>query len=317
MKWTSELDAALRERHAAMTRQQIADELGLTEGQVRSRFFTLGVTGKMKPWSDDDVDRLKKAYGNASVSSDINLAGLSMALGRDTANVCRKARALGLTDARRRKVLERKPTRMFSNAADLRAHKSATAKASIARNGHPRGSLGMRHTAEAKERISAMSREFWAAMTPQQRDDMVFKRIKAKRDAGIAFANPRGTWKAAWRDIGDQRCFFRSRWEANYARYLEWLRSIGQIAKWEHEPHTFWFDGIKRGVVSYLPDFRVTENGGSVQWHEVKGWMDDRSKTTIARMKRYHPNEVLVVIQEKQYKEIGRKVSILIPGWES
>lgn len=127
----------------------------------------------------------------------------------------------------------------------------------------------------------------------------------------------RGSWKASWREVGNQRCFFRSRWEANYARYLEWLCSIGQIAKWEHEPQTFWFDGIKRGVVSYLPDFRVTENGGAVQWHEVKGWMDARSKTTIARMGRYHPKEVLIVIREKQYKEIGRKVSSLIPGWES
>ena len=69
--------------------------------------------------------------------------------------------------------------------------------------------------------------------------------------------------------------------------------------------------------MSYLPDFRVTEINGSVQWHEVKGWMDARSKTTIARMARYHPTQVLIVIREAQYKEIMRKVSSLIPGWES
>ncbi len=154
-------------------------------------------------------------------------------------------------------------------------------------------------------------------MTQSEKDDFVFKRVKGKRDKGIPFANPRGSWKAAWREVGDQRCFFRSRWEANYARYLEWLRSIGQIAKWEHEPQTFWFEGIKRGCVSYLPDFKVTENNGSHAWHEVKGWMDARSKTVLSRMAKYHPNETLVVIREAQYVEIKRKVSSLIPGWES
>lgn len=141
--------------------------------------------------------------------------------------------------------------------------------------------------------------------------------VVAKRAVGIPFANPRGSWKAAWRTHGGQRCFFRSRWEANYAAYLEWLRSIGQIQSWEHEPHTFWFEGIRRGVVSYLPDFRVTNPNGSIEWHEVKGWMDARSKTTIARMAKYHPSEKLVVVAGKQYNEIKRKVSSIVPGWET
>ena len=59
---------------------------------------------------------------------------------------------------------------------------------------------------------------------------------------------PSASWKAGWREIGGQRIYARSRWEANYARYLEWLRANGSIAKWEHEPETFWFEGIKRGT---------------------------------------------------------------------
>lgn len=174
----------------------------------------------------------------------------------------------------------------------------------------------MKHTAETLAVLSEKTRARWESMSQDERDAHVFKAVKAKRDLGIPFANARGSWKAGWREIGGQRCYFRSRWEANYARYLEWLRSLGEIRSWEHEAHTFWFEGIRRGCVSYLPDFKVTEKDGSVQWHEVKGWMDARSKTTLARMAKYHPNEILVVVREKQYREIERKVSSLIDGWE-
>ena len=89
--------------------------------------------------------------------------------------------------------------------------------------------------------------------------------------------------KSGWREIGGIRKYYRSRWEANYARYLEFLKVNGEIEKWEHEPETFWFEGIKRGVMSYLPDFRVTEKNGDIVFHEVKGWMDARSITKIKR----------------------------------
>jgi hypothetical protein len=253
----------------------------------------------------------------ASLSPQIDLAGLALRLGRDKTNVCRKAKELGLTQQSRKKVATLKSAPKFSTSEERRAFQSALQASRIAEHGHPRGSLGLKHSAETIQKISLKSKLRWASMSQEQRDDLVLKRVKAKRDAGVPFANPRGSWKAAWREIGGKRCFFRSRWEANYARYLEWLKSIGQIAEWEHEAKTFWFEGIKRGCVSYLPDFKVTECNGKVQWHEVKGWMDARSKTTIARMGRYHPQEVLVVVREKQYRDIERKVSTLIVGWES
>lgn len=124
------------------------------------------------------------------------------------------------------------------------------------------------------------------------------------------------TWKAAWREIGGQRNYFRSAWEANYARYLEWLKGRGLIVSWKHEPETFWFEAIKRGCRSYLPDFVVVERDGSFVYHEVKGWMDDRSKTKIKRMAKYHPAVKLIVIDSKNYKAIAKTVSRMIPGWE-
>lgn len=121
--------------------------------------------------------------------------------------------------------------------------------------------------------------------------------------------------KAEWRIIGGQRAFFRSKWEANYARYLEWLKARGEIDSWEHEPTTFWFKGVRRGTVSYLPDFRVIERGAEI-YHEVKGWMDGKSKTKIKRMAKYHPDVRLLVIDAKAYRSIAKTMAALIPDWE-
>ena len=123
-------------------------------------------------------------------------------------------------------------------------------------------------------------------------------------------------WKPGWRTIGGKKCYFRSRWEANYALYLEFLKTQKQIIEWEYEPKTFWFEGVKRGTVSYLPDFRITNNNESQEYHEVKGWMDPRSKTKLKRMAKYYPEEKLILIQEKQYNEIKRKVGPMLVGWE-
>jgi hypothetical protein len=121
---------------------------------------------------------------------------------------------------------------------------------------------------------------------------------------------------AAWRTVGGVRAFFRSKWEANYARWLELLKASGKIRSWEHEPETFWFEGVRRGTVSYLPDFRVTRPDGSVEYHEVKGWMTPRSRTAIRRMAKYHPGVKLLVIDKTQYQRLSRDVRAFVRGWE-
>ncbi|MDD4970796.1 MAG: DUF1064 domain-containing protein [Paludibacter sp.] len=124
------------------------------------------------------------------------------------------------------------------------------------------------------------------------------------------------TWKPGWREIGDQKKYFRSKWEANYARYLEFLRKHREIQKWEHEAETFWFNEIKRGVRSFLPDFKITEKNGTIEYHEVKGWNDPRSKTKMKRMKIYYPEVKIYLIGPEFFKSNNKKLSGLVPGWE-
>lgn len=123
-------------------------------------------------------------------------------------------------------------------------------------------------------------------------------------------------YRQKWVEVGGKRCFFRSLWEVNYAHYLEWLKVNKQILDWEFECDTFWFHAIKRGVRSYLPDFKVTENDGSICYHEVKGYMDSRSKTKLKRMAKYYPNIKIKVIDSYAYYLIAKQVKGLI-DWQA
>ena len=121
---------------------------------------------------------------------------------------------------------------------------------------------------------------------------------------------------AGWRIIGDTHNYYRSTWEANYARWLEWNCKKGLIRSWDHEFKTFWFENIKRGVRSYLPDFFVIYPDDTCEYHEVKGYMDAKSATKLKRMAKYYPRVKVVLIDSKCYQSIA-KFKRLIPGWES
>jgi len=123
-------------------------------------------------------------------------------------------------------------------------------------------------------------------------------------------------FKQGWREFGGKRIFYRSKWEANFGRFLQWQKEQGLIKEWLHEPQTFWFEGVRRGCVTYLPDFKVTYQDDRHEWVEVKGWMDPKSKTKISRFRKYFPKESLRIVGSTWYKSNNHKLSVLIPGWE-
>lgn len=267
-----------------------------------------------RKWTADELSALRSAYATND-NGFVSLDELAAALGRTRAAVALKASRLGLGDATRPKCLQRKDRRKFKgDEAALKSDMSARAKRMIAENGHPRGMAGKKHSPETLARLSKVSSDRWAQKPTAARQEWCDNLAKAQAGAPKV---ARGTWVAGWREIGGKRNYYRSRWEANYARYLEWLKQRGDIADWQHEPETFWFEAIKRGVRSYKPDFRVWEVGGQSSLHEVKGWMDARSKTTLKRMAKYHPSETIIIVREKQYNEIARKIGPMIADWES
>ncbi len=85
--------------------------------------------------------------------------------------------------------------------------------------------------------------------------------------------------------------YFRSSWESNFYRILKLDKNIILI---EYEPvdFTFWQFGIKKGTISYTPDFRITYKDGTSEWIEVKGnFLKQTDKTKIRRFKKYFPEE--------------------------
>ena len=118
-------------------------------------------------------------------------------------------------------------------------------------------------------------------------------------------------------DLEDR--FFRSKAEANYARYLNFCieGEYHKICRWEYEVKEFEFPQ-KRGNNFYRPDFKVWYTDGSYKWHEVKGWMDQKSKTKLKRFAKYFPEEnaKFELITMKEILAITRAFSKIIPGWE-
>jgi hypothetical protein len=131
----------------------------------------------------------------------------------------------------------------------------------------------------------------------------------------IALRNGKPIWKAAWADVGGKRCFFRSKWEYNYACFLQYLKEDSKIIDWEHESDTFWFEKIKRGVRSYTPDFKVTHLNGSIEFVEVKGHMDSKSQTKLKRMGIYFQNIKIRVVDAEWFKQNNRSYKNIIKGW--
>jgi hypothetical protein len=133
---------------------------------------------------------------------------------------------------------------------------------------------------------------------------------KMPKNLGYTNCNHYPNVKRGYYDINGTTMYFRSGWEANYALYLDFLIDHNEIVKWEYEPDTFMFEQIKLGTRSYTPDFKVFNKDGTIEYHEVKGHMNSKSKTKLKRMKKYYPKVVLKLIDSSEYnllkKQIGK-----------
>lgn len=278
----------------------------------RDKAPALGGSRKSPRWSNDE-DAILTALYEKMRTGVTGLQNIAAVVGRSEAACACRANALGLTAGRGQRFRPkrgRKSRVKYHSKEEISEAISSKKKAWHALNPHPM--LGKEVPQYVRDKISLSN--MGKVVSPEQS----LKAMKSRVEKYGTLAPPnmgRGSWKAAWREIGGQRIFARSRWEANYARYLQWLLERGEIKEWEHEPDTFWFEKIKRGVRSYLPDFRIKFSDGSVEYHEVKGWMDARSKTKIKRMAKYFPNIVLCLIEASWFKA-NRTIAAIIPGWE-
>lgn len=281
----------------------VAKEVGMCGQSVHERLVKLDKIHKNRTKLNDPRIfkkwRILIAEYELAVSRDGGLVELANKLGRTKNFICRKARELGLTDIKRHKHAE--------------AAKKVGLKASIHHKiyGHPKGMLGKRHSLETKKTIGIKSKILWETNiylnSEEHRQKNSDRMVNMRKNGIIKPCNQYSRCKRGQATVGGKTYFFRSSWEANIAAYLQFLKEQKQIKDWEFEVMTFWFDKIKRGVRSYLPDFRVINNDDSVYYIEVKGWMDDKSKTKLNRMRIYYPNIKIEVYDKKRYNAIAKQ----------
>lgn len=284
-------------------------ELGLSGQKVSTILKRNGVRSFQPKMSESELQFIRDYYEN-TCPDEFSLDTLAARIGRTKNLICRYAGRMGLTDKSRPATPEQ--CKVISISSRKR----------IAKQGHPRGMLGKRHSPATLSVLSDESRKNWrrwkdtetGPMSPEHRD-----RMSRQQSERMRYRNPESIYSRAAsgrrEDLGST--FFRSRWEANYARYLNLLMKMGAVTEWAYEPETFWFDGVKRGTVSYKPDFRVLYRGDETPVYvELKGWVQDKDRTKWKRMAKYHPHIKLEIIGGKEFAALRAKWSSAIPNWE-
>ena len=300
---------------------KVAEIVGMSGQSVWERLRKFNIIHKMRVLSDEEKEKIETVYLLGILRGDGKLKKLSEEINRTIPFISRYARSKELTTYNRH-YTEEHSARIGTRNKEWYKH-----------NLHPKGFLGHKHTKSGLERISKASKESWRAMTERDKQERASKMLASRMKNGswnnhIKSGNAYSRTKSGKRKDLDNM-FFRSAAEANYARYLKFFK-----VDFKYEFKTFVFEGIKKGTISYTPDFYIpTED----RYIEFKGWLDEKSITRLKRFKKYYPQEfdamqiVKQVLNKKSlsqlYKigflphqiidfKIATKMAGVIPFWE-
>lgn len=294
---------------------KIAKKLGRSEHSVRNKAYSIGISHKNV--TDEQKRFLIENYKS------YNLQEMADYLHMSKPNTCRLAREVGIERTQKKKEFPegKKDERgvyhkngwIRKTPEQISKQRSWFWKEWHKTHEHPRGMLGKHQSEEYRKQISKRVKKYWSTVTAEQLETRRIHMVHTKMANGTLNPqkncnNPYSRAKGGKRkDLNDT--FFRSSWEANLARFFNFTH-----VKWQYEPKTFYFSDIKKGCISYTPDFYLPEKN---IWVEVKGWMDPKSITKLKRFAKYFPEESnkLVLITQKEYREY-EKYSRLIPNWE-
>lgn len=109
--------------------------------------------------------------------------------------------------------------------------------------------------------------------------------------------------KAGIRKDISEAIYFHSRWEANFARVLNY-----QDIQWEYEPKTF-----DLGTQNYTPDFYLPDTD---EYIEVKNFLWKYSEIRDKKFRELYPNTRLKMILKEDYLKLQNRYAKLISSWE-
>lgn len=282
---------------------KVGEEIGMSGQQIHIRLTMIGKITPVNIMTEPEIQRIREVYESGIMHGDGKLKELSNELNRTIPFISRFAGRMGLT------TYSRDRTEEACKAIGKRT------KTWIKKNGHPRGMLGRTHTLKVRENVGRAAVWKWMSLTQKDHNRRVMQASLKKRENGVGKHNEgdsKKTWKGQWAQVGPHYHYFRSSWEIRYAQYLQEKWNNGEIKYWEPEESTFWFEDTSSSVHSYTPDFTIQENDYSETYHEVKGWMDDRSKKCLELMNKEYPQIKLIVIDSKQFKRLFGSLKIKI-----
>ncbi len=105
---------------------------------------------------------------------------------------------------------------------------------------------------------------------------------------------------------------FRSKFEYNWALYLEFLKETGEIKYWTYEPDIFYFPNEKTAPVQYTPDFKLwvhnpgMPDDGQFYYQECKGYHDGSTNKKFQRMYKHFPHIVIELVLMRIPKRSGK-----------
>lgn len=161
---------------------------------------------------------------------------------------------------------------------------------------------GKKHTKEWKLKMSAKIKEWHKTHA-----NPVLGKHWKNPGKGPRFGKsaPYYTRKTGWKkrkDLNNQ--FFRSTWEANFARILNYWK-----IPLEYEKTRF-----DLGDCTYCPDFKIL--GKEPYFVEVVGFFDETHKKKLGLFMKKYPNEKLQIISKIEYKDLKQEFSKKIKNWE-
>lgn len=248
----------IRDNYKLISYKELAELLGRSESSIRNKIYELDELEKKGPnrWTDAEIEWLINIYKESENICNLNLDMISKQIGKHKTNICRKAKELGLTYSHRIKTEEQ------NIATGIRT------KLYLERNEHPKGMLGKHHSDEFKKNQSIIMTGIKQNISDEERlrrSNQARENIKKALSNGNCFSR---TKSGIRKDIGN--IFFRSSWEANFARVLNI-----ENRNWKYEPKDF---KINDSGDVYIPDFYLPEED---IWVEVKGWLMPNNKKKL------------------------------------
>jgi len=156
--------------------------------------------------------------------------------------------------------------------------------------------MGIKKALQFKKRLSELGRRLTGKNNP------MYGKVGEKNPH---FGVPAKHGKYSFRKDLGHNC--RSKWEANYARYL-----LFKGKRYSYEPKRFIIILPNGTKMTYTPDFLVDGK----EWYELKGW-EDRSEIKKWKLfRQQYPDEKFVLIDHNTYKNLERIYKYIIPNWE-